>query len=136
MTTSQKPSKGINVALWIAQVLLAGLLVWAGLMKLFLPIEKLSVLFPWAGQVPVFWVLFTGTIDLLGAIGLILPSLLRIRPILTPLAASGLILLMICASVFHISRGEGAGIGLNIVFGCIAFFVAWGRFKKVPIIAR
>ena len=136
MTASQETSKTMNFTLWVAQILLTGLLVWAGLMKLLLPIEKLSAKFPWTGQVPLFLVKFTGMIDLLGAIGLILPSLLRIQPKLTPFAASGLIILMICASVFHISRGEASGIGLNIVFGFIALFVAWGRFKKSPITAK
>lgn len=74
MAAIHKPSKGINVALWAVQILLAGLLAWAGWIKLFLPIEKLSALFPWAGEVSVFLVKFTGIIDLLGATGLIFRS--------------------------------------------------------------
>jgi len=136
MTAQEQPSKAMNVSLWIAQILIAALLVWGASVKLLLPIEKMAAMFPWTGQVPVFLVKFTGMIDVLGAIGLILPSLLRIQPKLTPLSAIGFIILMICASVFHISRGEASAIGLNIVFIFIAAFVAWGRFKKAPIAAK
>ena len=68
--------------------------------------------------------------------GLILPALLRTKPGLTPIAALGIIALMLCASVFHISRGEGSAIGVNVVFAIIAAFIAWGRFKKVPILSK
>jgi uncharacterized membrane protein YphA (DoxX/SURF4 family) len=126
-------SKVLNITLWIAQILLALTLIWAASMKLFQPIEKLAAMWPWAGQVPPSLVKCTGMVDLLGGLGLILPALLRIKPKLTPIAALGIIALMICASVFHISRGEGAMIGPNIVFALIAIFIAWGRFRKVPI---
>ena len=128
--------KGINITFWIAQVLLAAGLIWGGFMKLFQPIEKLSAMWPWAAQVPVELLKLTGIIDLFGAIGLILPSLLRIQPKLTPIAAVGVIILMLSASVFHIMRGEASVIGVNIVFAIIAIFVAWGRFKKAPIISK
>ncbi len=75
-----------------------------------------------------------GMIDLLGALGLILPALLRISPILTPWAAVGVIALMLCAIVFHISRGEASDIGINIFSVLLAVYVAWGRFKKHPVV--
>lgn len=116
-------------ALWIAQVALAASLIWAAFMKLFSPIEKLSAMWPWAGEVPVALVKCNGIIDLLAALGLILPALLRIRPKLTAITAMGVVALMVCAGIFHIVRGEAAVIGGNIVFAIIATFIAWGRLK-------
>lgn len=105
-------------------------------MKLIQPVASLSAMWPWAGQVPASLVKFTGVIDIVGAVGLILPSLLRIGPKLTPLAAMGVIALMLFASVFHIARGEASVIGVNIVFAAIAAFIIWGRVEKVPISAK
>ncbi|SIN91572.1 DoxX family protein [Chitinophaga niabensis] len=117
-----------NTLLWIAQSLVAGTLAWAAYMKLFQPV---SDLWPWAKEVPLALVRLTGVVDLLGAAGLILPSLLDIRPKLTPIAAIGVVMLMICAAVFHIIRGEASVIGMNIVFAIIATFIAWGRLKPI-----
>jgi uncharacterized membrane protein YphA (DoxX/SURF4 family) len=88
----------MNIALWIVQVLLAALFVFGGGMKLVLPIEKMT------DQValPGLFLRFIGVCELLGGIGLILPSLLRIRPGLTPLAATGLIVIMIGAVVMSV----------------------------------
>ena len=133
MSKLHMSSKSLNISLWIAQTLLASTLLFGGATKLFQPIEQVSAMWPWTGQIPIELVKFTGIIDLLGAIGLILPALLRIKPILTPMAAIGTLALMICASIFHISRGEASQIAPNIVFASIAIFIAWGRFKKVPV---
>ena len=136
MTTQSKKSKTLHIVLWILQVLLASMLLWAGFTKLFEPIVKLSTMWPWTGQVPVAFVKFTGVVDILGAMGLILPSLFRIQPKLTPIAAIALCVLMVCAIVFHVARGEGALIGINIVFIGIASFVAWGRLTRSVITYR
>jgi len=133
MENQQNHSKGIHIALWAVQVLLAAILVWSGCIKLLQPIEKLSAMWPWAGQVPAALVRLTGIIDLLAAVGLILPSLLRIQPGLTPMAAIGIIALMLCASIFHIIRGEASAIGINIFFAVLAAFVAWGRLTRARI---
>ncbi len=133
MVNQRTPSKTLHIALWIAQIMLSVSLVWAGIMKLAQPVETLAVMWPWAGQVPASLVKFTGIVDIVGAAGLILPSLLRIQPKLTPMAAMGVIVLMIFASVFHVARGEASVIGVNIVFAAIAAFVAWGRLAKAPI---
>jgi len=127
MADQQRPSKALNIALWVVQVLLASSLLWAAWMKLLQPIEKLAAMWPWAGQVPNSLVKFTGIVDLLGGLGLILPGLLKIKQRLTFFAAIGIIILMIVASIFHISRGEGALIIPNIIFAIMAGFVAWGR---------
>ncbi|QMW04662.1 DoxX family protein [Spirosoma foliorum] len=130
---SQQPSKALHISLWIIQVILAATFIWAAAMKLFQPIDQLANMWPWVGQIPVAFVKFTGLVDLLGAVGLILPAWLRIKPQLTPIAALGTVVLMICASIFHITRGEASVIGVNIVFAVLAAFIAWGRFTKAPI---
>lgn len=133
MTNGRKSSTALHIALWIVQVLLAVSLVWAAGMKLFQPLDKLAAMWPWVGQVPATLVKLTGIVDVLGAVGLILPAWLRIRPQLTPIAAGCIIVLMICAITFHVLRGEASVIGFNIVFALLAAFVAWGRFAKIPI---
>ena len=130
MTNTKGTSKALNIVLWVAQVFLAATLIWAASMKLFQPIDKLSTMWPWTAQIPVTYVNLTGIIDLLAALGLILPGLLRIKPRLTAIDSICIIILMICASIFHISRGEASVIGVNIVFAALAAFIAWGRFKR------
>jgi hypothetical protein len=129
MTNQHKPSKALHIALWVVQVLIAATLLWAAGVKLFQPAAQVAAMWPWAGEVPVAVLKFTGVIDLLGGLGLLLPSLLRVWPRGTAVAAMGIVVLMVCASVFHIVRGEGSQIGFNIVFGALAGFVAWGRFN-------
>ncbi|MFB2121449.1 DoxX family protein [Parapedobacter sp. 2B3] len=129
MTVERKTPKTFNIILWIAQGLLALTFVWAGFMKIFKP-EDLP--FAWVkGNANL--VLFTGVFDLLAGIGIMFPTLLRIKTKLTIFAAYGIIVLMIAASIFHISRGEAKDIGFNIFMLLIAIFVAWGRQKKAPI---
>lgn len=131
MTSTATPSKARNIILWILQVLLAITLIWAAGMKLSKPPQELAAMWPWAGEVSPALVKLTGIADLLGGLGLILPALLRVKPVLTPIAALGVVILMICASVFHILRGEAAQIGFNVIVAVIAGLIAWGRFRKV-----
>ena len=133
MKKQQQRSKALHITLWIAQVLLAAMFLMSGFMKVAQPIDQLSKMLPWAAQVPEALVRFIGVAEVLGAIGLILPSLLRIKPKLTLIAAVGLALVMLFAVVFHISRGETPMIGMNFILMAIAAFIAWGRFKKAPI---
>ena len=133
MKQQQQRSKALHITLWIAQVILAAMFLMSGFMKLSQPIDQLSKMLPWAAQVPEALVRFIGVAEVLGAVGLILPSLLRIQPKLTPIAALGLAVLMLFAVFFHVSRGETPAIGMNFVLIAIAAFVAWGRFKKAPI---
>lgn len=129
MTQRQKPSKAIHIVLWIAQVVLAAFFIAGATMK-FQPIEMIAAMMPWTGQVPAWVVRLLGVLDLFGAIGLILPSLLRIKPHLTPWAAIGIMALMACAIIFHVSRGEASVIGVNIVIVLMAAFVVWGRLAR------
>jgi len=135
MVTLQSKSKTLHITLWLAQALLAATLLMGAALK-FMPIDQISVMMPWMGQVPVWKVRALGIIDLLGAVGLILPTLLRIKPVLTPLAAVSVMVLMLCAIAFHVSRGEASGIGINIFSGLLAVYVGWGRFRKVPVLPK
>lgn len=135
MTHHQHSSKAMHITLWVAQVLLALSLISGTFLK-FMPIEKISAMMPWTGQVPEIIVRLLGIVDLLGALGLILPALLRLKPKLTPWAALCTVALMLCATIFHISRGEASAIGFNLFCIVLAAFVAWGRFKKAPITSK
>jgi len=115
----------MTMALWVAQGLLAFLFLFAGGMKLIVPIEMLTAQMPL--PLPGLFLKFIGICEVTGAIGLILPGLLRIRPMLTPLAACGLVIIMIGATVVTL-----VGVGIVPAFGplvvgllCIA--VAYGR---------
>jgi len=124
------PVKSLHRVLWVAQILLS-LFMLSGTILKWMPIEKISGMMPWTGQLPQLIVRLLGLIDLLGALGLILPGLLRIRPRLTLWAAGGVLALMVCAILFHISRGESNVIGVNVVAGAMAAFILWGRVKSV-----
>lgn len=130
-----KQSKALNVLLWISQGLIALTLIWAAYAKLLQPIEETAKMLPWALDNPKL-LTFTGIIDLLGGIGIIVPAALKIQPKLSVYAAYGTIVLMIAASIFHVSRGESSLIGMNIFFLILAMFVVWGRTKKAPILPK
>ena len=129
----QNPSKALNTALWAAQIFLAIVFFVTGAGKLFLPMENLYALIPWTKDVNSLPVRLIGFSEIMGSIGLILPSLLRIKPWLTPWVAIGIAVIMLLAIVFNISLGETSVIGLNIILFLMAIFIAWGRFKKSAI---
>lgn len=121
----------LSTVLWVLQVLLALLFLWAGGIKLVLPLEKL------AGPValPGLFLRFIGVVEVLGGIGLILPGLLRIRPGLTPWAAAGLVILMLGAVGITLAGG-GSSAGMALipgVTGLLAAFVAYGRWRLAPL---
>jgi uncharacterized membrane protein YfcA len=118
----------MNIALWIIQVLLALLFLFGGGVKLVLPIEKL------AGPIalPGLFLRFIGVCEVLGALGLILPGLLRIRPGLTPLAVGGLVIIMIGATVLSLTSGEVKSGLFPMVVGILAAFVAYSRWRLAP----
>jgi DoxX-like family len=118
----------ITYALWIVQGLLALLFLFAGGVKLVLPLEALTAQMP----LPGLFVRFIGVAEVLGAIGLILPGFLRIRPGLTPLAAAGLVIIMIGAIVLTLAGGEVASALIPLVVGLLLAFVAYGRWRLAP----
>lgn len=132
-TTTSTTGRIWPAALWAAQVLLAVMFGIAGVMKSTQPITALSGTVPWSTDVPEALVRFIGISELAGAVGLILPALTRIRPGLTPLAALGLVVVMLLASGFHILRGELGALPITFLLGGLAAFVAWGRWTKAPI---
>ena len=131
-----RPSKALHISLWVVQVLLALNFGFAGLMKSTQPIAVLAEKMVWPGVLPEALVRFIGVSELLGALGLILPAATRIKPALTPLAAAGLVTIMVLAMGFHLSRGEVGALPINLVLGALAAFIAWGRWKKAPIQPR
>jgi hypothetical protein len=123
----------MNVLLWIDQGLLAGAYLLAGAPKATWPIAALSKRVSWMGTVPAGLVRFIGVAELLGAIGLVLPLLTGIQPWLTVAAAIGLIVLQVCAVVFHVSRGELRALPANAVLLLLALFVVIGRVSFVSV---
>jgi putative oxidoreductase len=128
-------SKGLHISLWVVQVLLFLGFGMAGVMKTFTPIAELAVKMPWVASLPTL-VRFIGVSELAAALGMILPSATRVLPKLTALAGLGLVVVMVLASAFHLSRGEPQALPVNFVLGGLAAFVAWGRYKKAPIAPR
>mgnify|MGYP003670400458 FL=1 len=134
--TNYKKNKAIHIALWVAQGILAAMFIMAGLMKASQPLEALAESLPWVTSTPVGLVRFIGISEVLGGLGLLIPSIFRFKPFLTVWAAIGLAVIMVLAAIFHVSRGEFAAIGMNIVLLAFALFIAWGRSKKTPILAK
>jgi hypothetical protein len=118
----------MTYALWIVQSLLALLFLFAGGMKLVLPLEQLAGPITLPGPL----LRFIGVAEVLGALGLILPGLLRIRPGLTPLAAGGLVIIMLGAIVLTLVAGLVAVALISLVVGLLAAFVAYGRWRLAP----
>ena len=118
----------MNVFLWIVQVILAALFGLAGLMKSTQPTDKLAPKLPWVEDFAPNTVRFIGIVELLGAIGLILPAATGIVPILTPIAATGLAITMVLAVAIHARRKEPSGVVLTAILLVLTAFVAWGRF--------
>ena len=134
---TQRPvRKGLHIALWVVQALLAVAFGMAGVMKLFTPIHELATNLPWAADVPEGLVRFIGGSEFVAAFGLILPAASRVKPWLTPLAALGLVVVMVLAAGFHLSRGEANALPVNLTFAALAAFVVWGRSRRARIAER
>src|SRR4029450_8122882 len=121
--------RNMTYALWIVQGLLALLFLFAGVAKFIMPIEEMTKEI----QMPGAFLRFIGAVEILGALGLILPSLLRIRPGLTPLAAAGLVIVMLGATVVSLMIGSVVTAVMPFVVGLLAAFVAYGRRKLARI---
>jgi hypothetical protein len=119
----------MTYALWIVQALLAAAFLFAGGMKLVLPCDQLTG--PVA--VPCGFLRFIAVCEVLGGLGLILPGLFRIRPGLTPLAAAGLVVIMIGAIVITLMGGQLPATLISLLVGLLAAFVAYGRWRLAPL---
>lgn len=136
-SASRAPAgKALQFGLWFAQVLLFVAFVLFGMMKLFMPVEALAGMWVWPGEVPVAFLRTMGAIDVAGGLGVLLPALTRIRPVLGVLAALGCVVLQIAAMLFHAARGEFQALPLNVVLLGLAAFVLWGRGRRAPIQPR
>jgi uncharacterized membrane protein YphA (DoxX/SURF4 family) len=120
----------MNIALWIVQVLLAALFVFSGVMKFVMPVEEMTKQMP---SMPGWFLHFIGLAELLGGLGLVLPGLVRVATHLTPLAAAGLVVIMLGATVVSAMIGPVAMALLPLVVGVLAAFVAYGRWRVVPL---
>ena len=128
---------GLHIALWVVQVLLAAAFFMAGMMKL--TTSNAALLeqgMAWVNAVPAFLPTFAGVVEILGAVGLILPSALRVLPRLTVWAALGLTLTMVVAAALHVAIGEAQMIAPPLILGGLSAFVAWGRAGKAAIAPR
>ncbi len=135
-TANNNGTKALRFVLWITQLLLVLMFGMSGWMKSFYSPEQLVMYVPWSADVPHLLVRFIGAGELLGAAGLVLPSLTRIKPGLTALAALFLALTMVFAIGFHLARGETAAVTMPLLLGLLAAFVAWARHYRAPINPR
>lgn len=133
-TSTRTDNRVLHYVLWVAQVVLALFFAMAGWAKLTSSYAELAANMAWVSTVPEWLVRFIGVAELAGALGLVLPAALRIKPVLTPVAAVGLFIIMVAAAGLHLMRGEP--ILLNVILGLVAAFVAWGRFSGAPIADR
>lgn len=133
MTTS--PSKALHISLWIAQILLAAAFGMAGFMKLTASVDDLAKGgMSFVNEYGIGSIRFIGISEVLGALGLILPSALRILPKLTSLAALGFSIIMVLATYYHYAHQEPIITTLAIL--AITLYIAWGRYKLAPIAAK
>ena len=130
--TQQTSNKKLNITLWVIQVVLAAMYLMAGYQKAFGDLAVAVKTIFWVAYTPAPLVRFIGTCELLGAVGLILPAALKIRPQLTTLAAAGLSLIMLLANILHIYRGEYYVLPMTLLLLAMAAFVAYGRWKLAP----
>lgn len=122
--------KGSAAVLWTLQSLLAALFLFAGVMKFVMPIQEMVK----QTSLPAWFLLFIGVAEILGAIGLIVPALSRIWPVLTSIAACGLVIIMAGATILSLPMGAIAL--FPFIAGLLAAFVAYGRLRLQPIEAR
>ena len=130
-TNARNSARKTHIALWVVQIILGALFLFAGGFKLVAPIAQMTAQLP----LPGWFVRFIGVAELAGGLGLILPSLLRIRPQLTPLAAKGLVIIM--SGAVGVTLGlRLPGVAVPAIVGVLAAIVAYGRTHIAPISAR
>ncbi len=133
ISTETKPQNSkLNILLWVLQILLAAMYLMAGYQKAFGDLSVVVKTIFWVGYTPVPLVRFIGISELLGAIGLILPAALKIRPQLTTLAAAGLSTIMLLGNLMHIYRDEFFVLPMTLTMLAVVLFVAYGRWKLAP----
>jgi len=122
----------MNIALWAVQVLTALAFGGHGWLMTF-GLQRMTARVPWVRALPAPFVRLLGVLEILGAIGVVIPAATGVLPSLTVAAAGGLVAMMLLAILFHITRREWPNIGLNLVLGALAFAVAYGRLVIEPL---
>lgn len=136
-STPPAPSRLVHFGLWGLQGLLGMVFLMAGGMKLAVPAPDLVAQgMTWVSSVPSFVPTIIGLLEVLGAVGLVLPAALRVLPRLTVMAAGGLTLTMGCAVLMHLGLGEVAEAVPALVLGVLASVILWGRAVAAPILPR
>ena len=125
----------MNILLWILQVLFGIYFTVVGVIHFVVP-PGLPAAMSWMYDLSSGLHVFSGTAEILGGLGLILPGITKIQTRLTPMAGAGLVLLMIGAIVWHLQRGEFQNIGLNLLLAAASAFIAYGRSKLHPLRSR
>lgn len=123
----------MSIALWIVQILVALGFLMAGSTKTFTPIEKLRTMMSWTKHTTTPIIRLVGILEILGALGLILPVATKIAPILTPIAAICLVLTMIGAVIVHLRLNEANRVAAPLVLLLLSLFVAIGYFFLIPV---
>jgi uncharacterized membrane protein YphA (DoxX/SURF4 family) len=123
----------MNIVVWVLQVLLALAFLLAGAMKVSQPRQKLATNMGWVEDFSDSTVRTIGMLELLAGIGLLLPGVTGVATVLVPLAAVGLVLMMVLAALTHRRRGELQMIGVNGALLLVAVIVAWARFGPYPL---
>lgn len=122
----------MNILLWVLQILMGVYFFAIGVIHFVIP-PGLPDAMAWMYDLSPVLHYFSGTAEILGGLGLILPSVTKIKPKLTPLAGAGLVIVMIGAAFWHLNRGEAMNITLNVVNALVLAFIAYGRWKLKPI---
>ena len=122
----------MNIVLWILQILLGVYFIFVGINHFTIP-PGLPEAMSWMYELSPALHYISGTAEILGGLGLILPGIFKIQTRLVPLAAAGLVLVMIGAILWHLQRGEVANIFVNVVLAALLGFVAYGRWKLRPL---
>ncbi len=123
----------MSILLWLLQIVLAVIFLLAGGIKIFQHYDTLAARMPWVEDYSPGMVRGIGALEVLGALGLILPGILGMLPILTPLAAVGLAVIMLLAFLRHMRRGESGQMGLTAILFAVLLLVALGRFLFAPM---
>lgn len=123
----------MSIILWIIQIVLALAFIAAGAMKAFQPYDTMARRMPWVEDYSPGTVRGIGALEILGGLGLVIPGIIGVFPILVPLAAIGLAVIMVLASLHHMRRQETGPMGFTLVLLALLILVAFGRFVLAPL---
>ena len=128
LVATDRSGRKLNVLLWVLQALLAMLFMFSGVMKFIIPVAEMTKQI----SLPGWFLHFIGVAEILGAIGLVLPGILRIRTGLTPLAAAALVVIMIGATAVNLKTGQRGAALTTVIVGLLLVFVAYNRRRMAP----